>query len=69
MTEEQADAKAKQLWGPQTYVLDRDTLKREREKIIRRIGRYYVGCPDSGGRFPFGNGNSWEAAFEDVKNH
>ena len=69
MTEEQALAKAKHLWGPQAYVLDRFTLKHEREKIIRRVGRYYVGCPDLSLHFPFGNGNSWEEAFENAAKH
>jgi hypothetical protein len=67
MTEEQALAKAQELWGPSAYVLDRFNLLHNRRSAINRWKRYYVGCPDSElTNYPFGNGDSWEEAFEDA---
>jgi len=64
MTEEQALAKAQELWGPSAYVLDRLNLKTRGRELAARVGQFYVGCPDSGlTDFPFGNGNTWEEAF------
>jgi hypothetical protein len=68
MNEKQADTKAKQLWGPYAYVLDRKNANFGGAEV-KRIGRFYVGCPTLGDNFPYGNGNTWEAAFENVSKH
>lgn len=67
MTEKQALAKAKKLWGRNAYVFDRETLKES--CWMKHVGRYYVGCPRVIGPFPYGNGNTWEEAFENAAKH
>ena len=65
MNEEQALAEAQRRWGSEAYVFDRESG--ELKCDIKRIGRFYVGCPALNHRFPYGNGNTWEEAFNNVK--
>lgn len=68
MTQLQALAKAKQLWGPKASAAERD----DRYGIIY-YGRYNINsgtfaCNDGKGKVGiWGNGQTWEAAFEDAK--
>lgn len=64
MNEQQALAEAQRRWGNEAYVYDRYDID---DVACRRFGRYYVGCPDLGSGFPYGNGNTWEEAFNNVK--
>ena len=66
MDEEKALTEAQRLWGPGAYVFDRETNKYQ-STLIKRYGRFYVGNPTLVGRFPYGNGDTWEEAFENVK--
>ena len=62
MTEIQAAMKAKEVFGDWGYVYDRD----ERVglgKYGSKIPRFYVGS----GQYHYGNGNTWEEAFANVK--
>lgn len=61
MDEIQATAKAKEVFGDQGYVYDRD--ERVGPKCYGPLPRYYVG---SGSRH-YGNGKTWEEAFANVK--
>ena len=67
MTEQEALAKAKTLWGQEAYVLDRDSAFDCLGALAKHYGRFYVGNPSQGYDFPYGNGNSWEEAFQNVK--
>jgi hypothetical protein len=69
MDESQALTKAKKLWGPYSYVLDRESSYDPSGAIAERFGRFYVGNPSLGEGFPYGNGNTWEEAFSDVAKH
>ena len=62
MTKEQAWTKAKEVFGPQGYVYDRDE-RVGKGKYGTRIPRFYVGS----GAYHYGNGNTWEEAFTNAK--
>ena len=61
MNQEEAEVKAKEVFGPQGYVYDRDHIPRSGS--YKNFPRFYVGC----GAYHYGNGNTWEEAFENVK--
>jgi hypothetical protein len=61
MTKEQAEAKAKEVFGDDGYVYDRD--ERLGVGTYKRIPRFYVGD----GPNHYGNGDTWEDAFAKVR--
>ncbi len=61
MTKEQAEAKAKEVFGDHGYVYDRD--ERVGKGGYGPVPRYYVGS----GSEHYGNGKTWEEAFANVK--
>ena len=61
MTEEQADAKIKELKGPFARAIDR-SRKPTDEWPKYGVPRYYVGWSPC-----FGNGDTWEEAFDNLK--
>lgn len=62
MTRDEADVKAKEVFGPYGYAYDRKT-----DHIGKPCGhrhpRYYVGS----GASHYGNGETWEDAFANVR--
>ena len=61
MTKEQAEVKAKEFFGDQGYVYDRD--ERVGNGCYKGVPRFYVGS----GSEHYGNGATWEDAFKNVK--
>ena len=61
MTQEEANAMAKEVFGDQGYVYDRD--RTPRSGAYRNFPRFYVGS----GAYHYGNGSTWEEAFKNVK--
>jgi hypothetical protein len=61
MTADDAAIKAKEVFGEQGYVYDRD--QRVGVGMYKRIPRFYVGS----GAQHYGNGDTWEDAFKNVK--
>jgi hypothetical protein len=65
MTLAEADAKAKELYGPKAYAFDRLSLlpglldAKPLHTYIDEIGRYYIGV----GEALYGNGATWKEAF------
>ena len=68
MTEAQALAEAQRRWGNYAYVFDRESAMFHFDHS-KMLGRFYVGNPALGNQFPYGNGHTWEEAFEDVAKH
>ena len=61
MNQEQAKAKAHEVFGEQGYVYDRD--ERIGKDCYKRVPRFYVGS----GSQHYGNGETWEDAFANIK--
>lgn len=61
MNQTEAEVKAKEVFGDQGYVYDRD--ERVGKGCYKRIPRFYVGS----GSQHYGNGETWEDAFRNVR--
>ncbi len=61
MTKDEAEVKAKEVFGEYGYIYDRD--ERIGKGNYKRIPRFYVGSGSS----HYGNGDTWEDAFKNVK--